>query len=75
MAPFAFWRWKRNNAQKAIGVAAGSDFEGYQAQPWNSQAASANQSDINLGQMNTGYPPTHGPPMYGQAPAEGRQFV
>jgi hypothetical protein len=75
LGPFAFWRWKRNNAQKVKAVAAGSGSEGYQSQPWNSQAPSANHSDINLGRINTGYPPTYGPPIYGQAPAEGRQFV
>jgi len=83
MGPFAFWRWKRNNAKKMNALAADSDSDGhggYHAQPWNTPGAS--QSDINLGRMDTGYqpttgyPPTHGaPPMYGQPPVEDRQFV
>jgi hypothetical protein len=74
IGPFAFWRWKRNNAKKATAMAAGTD-GGYQAQPWNSAGMGASQSDIDLGQMDTGYPPTHGPSMYSQAPTQGRQFV
>ena len=79
MGPFAFWRWKRNNA-KQMNALAGSDSGGYQAQPWNTSSAA--QSDINLGHMRTeyqpttGYPSTHGaPPMYEGPPVQDRQFV
>jgi hypothetical protein len=70
LAPFAFWRYKRNQSKAAASLASGYE-GGYVAQPWTTDSSAA--SDVNLGPY---------PTPYGQqnqsgysTPAQGRQFV
>lgn len=68
--PFAFWRSRRDlKKKKELGGASDAD-DGYQSQPWVSNAAGGqSRSNIELGQMQ--FPP----PYQGQPAMQGRQFV
>lgn len=71
IAPFAFWKWKRDNKKNNFGATPlNSDGPpGYQSEPW---MAGESSSNINMDQMSY---PHQGYPMQYDSPVQNRQFV
>lgn len=62
IAPFAFWRFKRNSNKAATAAAAEGYGGGYQSQPWTTDSNAA--SDVNLSTYPGGYGQQNHPPLY-----------